>query len=87
MYCVMRTSAPSVYRRYDTCTPIIATLPHISDSTLAMAVAVPVGVIVIVLITIIVVITGVYLIKRRRYRHYQLHRMTMSQVDDEEGDC
>ena len=39
------------------------------------------------LLTVIIVITVVYLLRRSRYRHYQLHQITMSmsRLDDDES--
>ena len=39
--------------------------------------------VLLTVVTIIIIITVVYHVKRRRYRHYQLHRVAMSQLDDE----
>lgn len=55
------------------------------DAGAVVPVAVAVSLIVLLtLVTIIIVITVVYLVQRRRYHHYQLHRnIAMSRLDDE----
>ena len=52
-------------------------------AVIGLSVGVP-FVVLLTLVIIIVVVTAVYLVRRRRYRHYQLHRVAMSQVDEDE---
>ena len=50
---------------------------------LATAVTVPL-VVLLLIAAVIVIVAGVYWARLRRKRHYQFHRMAMSQVDDDE---
>jgi hypothetical protein len=68
-------------------TPAASGTSAASGTPAALVTGLSVGVTFVVLLTlviIIVVITVVYLMRRRRYRHYQLHRVAMSQVDEDE---
>ena len=39
--------------------------------------------VLLTVVTIIIVITVVYLVRRRRYRHYQLQHFAIGRLDDE----